>query len=184
MSLRFAIITSLLEREATGLELARRFDRSFAYFWPASHQQIYRELRSLLDAGLIEEKGDPARPGRGQPRVVGVTEAGAASLREWVSEVDEPPVQRSGLAVRIRAAAVTGEFRGAADVVRGHLAAHEAALENYREIERRDFAGRRLDAKGELQYLVLRSGLANEQAWIGWCEDALALLDRLGRAEG
>ncbi|SDF42478.1 DNA-binding transcriptional regulator, PadR family [Lentzea fradiae] len=183
MSLRFAIITSLLEREATGLELTRRFDRSFGYFWPASHQQIYRELRSLLDAGLIEEKGDPARPGRGQPRVVGVTEEGVASLRRWIGELDEPRPERSSLAVRIRAAAATGELGGVEDAVRRHLAAHTATLETYREIERRDFADRLLDAEGELHHLVLRSGLANEQAWIGWCEDALELLQRLRRSE-
>ena len=47
MSLKFAILTSLTERSGSGIELARRFDKSIGYFWPATHQQIYRELDRL-----------------------------------------------------------------------------------------------------------------------------------------
>src|SRR5699024_1465053 len=47
VSLKFAILTSLTEREGSGIELARRFDKSIGYFWPATHQQIYRELDRL-----------------------------------------------------------------------------------------------------------------------------------------
>ena len=55
MSLKFAILTSLIEREGSGIELARRFDKSIGFFWPATHQQIYRELDRLATADLISE---------------------------------------------------------------------------------------------------------------------------------
>jgi len=42
MPLDHALLVALSERPASGLELARRFDRSIGYFWHASHQQIYR----------------------------------------------------------------------------------------------------------------------------------------------
>jgi DNA-binding PadR family transcriptional regulator len=54
MSLRSAILTALIERPSSGKELTRRFDLSFGYFWHATHQQIYRELGQMSDAGLIE----------------------------------------------------------------------------------------------------------------------------------
>ncbi|MER7163689.1 PadR family transcriptional regulator, partial [Streptomyces lydicus] len=47
MSLPHAILTALLEKPSSGLELTRRFDRSIGYFWSATHQQIYRELGKL-----------------------------------------------------------------------------------------------------------------------------------------
>ncbi|MFZ4189794.1 PadR family transcriptional regulator, partial [Streptomyces pseudogriseolus] len=51
MSLPHAILTALLEKPSSGLELTRRFDRSIGYFWSATHQQIYRELGRLEGGG-------------------------------------------------------------------------------------------------------------------------------------
>lgn len=53
MSLPHAILTALLEKPSSGLELTRRFDRSIGYFWSSTHQQIYRELGKLEQAGRI-----------------------------------------------------------------------------------------------------------------------------------
>ena len=46
MALEHAILVSLLEKPGSGYELARRFERSIGYFWTATHQQIYRTLRT------------------------------------------------------------------------------------------------------------------------------------------
>lgn len=48
MSLSHVLLTSLIEKPSTGIELARRFDRSMGFFWNATHQQIYRELNAML----------------------------------------------------------------------------------------------------------------------------------------
>ena len=53
MSLAHVLLTSLLEKPSTGIELARRFDRSMGFFWNATHQQIYRELKQMLEKGWI-----------------------------------------------------------------------------------------------------------------------------------
>ncbi|MCE5290709.1 MAG: PadR family transcriptional regulator, partial [Nocardiaceae bacterium] len=56
MSLPHAILTALLEKPSSGLEVARRFDKSIGYFWSATHQQIYREMNKLESAGLIRAR--------------------------------------------------------------------------------------------------------------------------------
>lgn len=53
MSLAHVLLTSLLEKPSTGFDLARRFDRSMGFFWNATHQQIYRELSTMLKKGWI-----------------------------------------------------------------------------------------------------------------------------------
>ena len=53
MSLEHALLVSLRERPGTGIELARRFDRSIGFFWQATHQQIYRVLRRMEDDGWV-----------------------------------------------------------------------------------------------------------------------------------
>ncbi|MBB1051097.1 PadR family transcriptional regulator, partial [Dietzia sp. CW19] len=84
MSLKFAILTSLTERAGSGIELARRFDKSIGYFWPATHQQIYRELDRLGESGLIRELPLEGAPSRGNPRRFEVTEDGRRLLTEWI----------------------------------------------------------------------------------------------------
>lgn len=180
MSLKFAILTSLTERAGSGIELARRFDRSIGYFWPATHQQIYRELDRLGAAGLIRELPSEGGSGRGNPRRFGVTPEGAQHLADWIREPDEPDPMRSTMAVRVRAAAATGAVAEVRDALLHHRAERAATLESYRGIERRDFptpAGD--DARGVLQHRVLRLGIQVEEAWLTWCDETLDALDAL-----
>ncbi len=82
MSLPHAILTALLEKPSSGLELTRRFDRSIGYFWSATHQQIYRELGKLEQAGLIRALPSEV-PARGQRKEYEVLPAGRAELADW-----------------------------------------------------------------------------------------------------
>lgn len=56
MSLKYAVLAALLEGEASGYELSKVFDVSLANFWPATPQQLYRELERLAQDGLIEAR--------------------------------------------------------------------------------------------------------------------------------
>ena len=88
MSLPHALITALVERPSSGSDLAGRFDRSIGFFWHATHQQIYRELGRLEEAGWVEPL--PAESGRGRKRVYRVLPAGRAELQRWVAEQQDP----------------------------------------------------------------------------------------------
>ena len=176
MSLPHALLTSLLERPCSGLELARRFDRSIGFFWPASHQQIYKELGKLESAGWVASTA--AEGSRGRKRVYEVLPAGRVELKRWVGEVDDPAPLRDALMVRLRAEAVLGPEAGVVHDLRHRLERHRRQLELYREIEKRDFAGRELTRAEELQYLVLQSGLITEAALAEFCEKTLALLGK------
>jgi DNA-binding PadR family transcriptional regulator len=183
VALRFAILTALAERPSTGFGLAHRFDRSFGFFWSASHQQIYRELERLHGGGLVEEASQPGTPERGQPRRFAITEAGLTALRTWAGQIDEPSAHRESVMVRLRAAAVTGDVASVRNMIQHHLDIHESTYDAYRQIERRDFA--EPDDQGDqLRHLVLMGGLAVERAWADWCREALAVLDRLAAAAG
>lgn len=169
MSLRHAILTALLERPSSGLELAGRFDRSIGYFWPASHQQIYRELARLEGDDLIAQL--PQRPGRGSPKVYAVEDAGRQELADWVSGSDDPRPHRDALLVRMRAAAVIGSGPLDAELTR-HLALRRRQLEEYLAIEARDFAVVE-DEPARLQHAILKAGIGLEEFWIDWISRTL-----------
>jgi DNA-binding PadR family transcriptional regulator len=173
MSLPHALLTSLSERAGSGSELARRFDKSIGFFWAATHQQIYRELARLEQAGWIESL--PAETGRGRKRAYRVLPAGTAELRRWIAESEDPRPQRDALMVRIRAEAAVGPA-GLEQEMRRHLALHEQKLALYHSFEQRDFAGKSDTRERQLQYMLLKGGIAQEELAIRMAREAIEIL--------
>lgn len=174
MSLPHAILTALLERPSSGLELTRRFDRSIGYFWSATHQQIYRELGKLEQGGLIEAVPQP--PSRGQRKEYRVLPAGRSELVRWVAQGQDPKPVRDPLLLRLRAAAVVGTAGLDVELQR-HLAEHRRQLDEYLEIERRDFRTDGSDRGGDrLHHMVLKAGIALETFWVEWLTETIGEL--------
>ncbi|MCQ4079962.1 PadR family transcriptional regulator [Streptomyces sp. RB6PN25] len=174
MSLPHAILTALLEQPSSGLELTRRFDRSIGYFWSATHQQIYRELGKLEEAGLIRALPAAQRV-RGQKKEYEVLPAGREALAAWAAAGQDPRPIRDALLLRLRAAAVIGT-EGLGAELRRHLGLHRRQLAEYRAIEERDFLPERDATEDRLRHLVLRGGIELETFWITWLEEALTAL--------
>ncbi|WP_326696189.1 PadR family transcriptional regulator [Streptomyces sp. NBC_01754] len=183
MALDHAILVSLLERPGSGYELARRFERSIGYFWTATHQQIYRVLKRMEGAGLLDVRDVPQQ-GRPDKKEYSVAEPGRAVLTAWLHEPIEPESLRHDLAVKIRGAAFDDPAALIREVGRHHQV-HSDRLEHYLAGERRDFTGPDApappDAGQELQHVVLRGGIAYERMTIAWLDDVLATLYRIGR---
>ena len=94
MSLPHALLTALAERTGSGSELAARFDKSIGYFWQATHQQIYRELARLEEAGFIESL--PEESTRVRKRAYRILPAGKRELKHWIVQQHEPAGMRDG----------------------------------------------------------------------------------------
>ncbi|MFE1319458.1 PadR family transcriptional regulator [Kitasatospora phosalacinea] len=181
MSLPHAILTALLEKPSSGLELTRRFDRSIGFFWSATHQQIYRELGRLERAGLVRASGPGA--GRGQRKEYAVLPDGRAELARWAALPQDPKPVRDPLLLRLRAAAVLG-LDGLEGELARHRELHRAQLAEYLEIERRDFPPGAAAGENRLQHLVLRGGIQLESFWLAWLDEALGETVEGAAAEG
>src|SRR5919206_3177049 len=103
MALRHAVLAALLEGEASGYELAKRFDISIANFWHAQPQQLYAELARLADAGLVEGRlvVQEKRPNK---RVFRLTDAGRAELGRFAEAAPRPTAIKDELLVMVQAA--------------------------------------------------------------------------------
>ena len=171
MSLPHAILTALLEKPSSGLELTRRFDKSIGYFWSATHQQIYRELGKLEAEGQIRAL-TPEQPARGQKKSYEVLPAGRAELARWTASAQDPKPLRDTMLLRLRAAAVVGTDGIEADL-RRHLDLHRRQLAEYEEIEQHDFPPDRDSPQDRLRHLVLRAGIDLETFWTQWLTHAI-----------
>ncbi|WP_372749073.1 PadR family transcriptional regulator [Litorivivens sp.] len=173
MSLRHALLTALIEKPASGLDLAKRFDRSIGYFWSATHQQIYKELGRMESDGLIEST--PEENARGVKKIHRVLGKGRQELKRWVAECGEPAPLRDPLMVRLRAEGAIGPA-GLAKSLQALREEHVAKRALYQEFEARDFSKAPSDRAAALRHVVLKAGLKHENYWIEVLDEALSVL--------
>ena len=182
VALPHAILVSLCEQSGSGYELARRFDRSIGYFWAATHQQIYRTLRTMEDHGWVRGT-EVAQHGRPDKKVYEVSGAGRDELARWIAA---PLIGRGGrngtvadrrtrdLAVKIR-----GATHGDIDALRGQVVSLRSEraelLDAYRGFEKSQFPDPDAVSGADLhQYLVLRGGIRAEECAIVWLDEVSA----------
>jgi DNA-binding PadR family transcriptional regulator len=173
MSLPHALLTALAEHPGSGSELASRFDRSIGYFWHATHQQIYRELSRLEGTGWVESL--PQASTRGRKRSYRILPAGREELRRWIAQHDDPKPIRDELLVRLRAEAAIGPS-GLDAQVRWRLSLHQDQLALFRRIEAKDFADPHPSREKQLQHLVLKAGIEQQELLVRMAEEALRVL--------
>ncbi|WP_405523369.1 PadR family transcriptional regulator [Streptomyces canus] len=182
MSLKYAVLAALLEGEASGYELSKSFDVSLANFWPATPQQLYRELERLARDGLIEARvvQQERRPNK---RLFTLTETGRRELSTFAAEPPRRPAAlRDEFLIKIQAMdGVDPEATRA--LVEERMSWARGKLARYERVRERLLDGRteeRYLAEAERigPYLTLMGGITLETDIIRWCERALAILKR------
>lgn len=175
MSLKHAILAVLSHSDQTGYDLTREMDGSIANFWPATHQQVYLELKKLDELGFVhfkekEQRGKPAK------KIFSITRSGLAELKDWIAEPSEAVTSKDQLLVKLFASHLVSK-----EVIQKELLRlqelHQAKLSEYLEIERAHFSRKKIPSDVMAQYLTLRRGILYEQSWLKWCEECL---ERIG----
>lgn len=172
MALEHALLVALRERPASGLELARRFDRSIGFFWHATHQQIYRVLARMEGEGWLSVR-TVTQTGRPDKKEYAVSAAGRDALAAWLSADTPLDPLRSELAVKMRAASY-GDRADVRRLVEQHLAEHHTRLAAYHRMSTEQYPHPESLTGADLdRYLVLRGGVRVEEFWIGWLDEYL-----------
>lgn len=184
MSLRYAIMATLLAGPASGYELAKRFDASTGAFWAARPQQIYSELRAMEGLGLVDVTvvRTEGRPDRRDCRL---TDTGRASLATWVAEPPAPSSVKDELLVKLAASEVVDveHILGAVHRWREQRAERLAGLE---QLEPAFLRGRTREeylrsARRVGPYLTLVRGLEFERANLRWADEVISVVSARGR---
>ncbi|MBX3476957.1 MAG: PadR family transcriptional regulator [Brevundimonas sp.] len=177
MALKHVILAVLGAEPSSGYDIVRAFDQSLGFFWTASHQQIYRDLKGLADLGLVafERLEQDSRPDK---KLYRLTQAGRAELHDWFEAPIAPRVNND-LLVKLLAIDTVG-----ATAMRGMLAgertAREQRLATFRALEAehfRDVAS--MPVAERMIYLALRRGILGEEDWLRWIAEADILIGGL-----
>lgn len=187
MALRHAILAALLEGEASGYELSKRFDVSVANFWTATPQQLYRELERMEGEGVVAAYVvEQAR--RPNKRVFSLTDAGHQELAQFTSEPPRPSALRDELLVKLQAvdvgdrAAVMAALGERMEQARGKLAVYDRLREQLLAGRTEEEYLHGDDRVGP--YLTLMRGRLFEQENLTWGATVLEILANRVSARG
>ena len=175
MALAQAIMTSLLDADLSGSELARDFEKSMGFFWQATHQQIYQELRKLSEKGWLNKR-EVHQSGRPNKIVYGMTLAGREALAKWVYGPTKMQPTKDELLLKLynlnreNAQHIMGEIAQRREEVMQRLYLYEA-------IRRRHYdQPAELPVRHKGVYLALEAGIHQGEQFLAWCDEALDLL--------
>ncbi|HEY5934979.1 MAG TPA: PadR family transcriptional regulator [Kofleriaceae bacterium] len=181
MSLKYAILSLLAHDPLTGYELMKLFDGSVGYFWHATHPQIYKELARLERAGQIAHRSVEQR-GRPTKKIYSLSDTGRTDLLAWLQIPASAQRVKDEMMLKTFCCGLLGEAE-ALDLIRRHRELHEHKLQRYQELERFLESGLSVASRERLgPYLTLLRGIRYERDYIGWCDEARALLQRFDQS--
>jgi DNA-binding PadR family transcriptional regulator len=175
MALSHAIMTALLEEDLSGYELAKRFDTSLGYFWRASHQQIYRELRKMADSAWVSATS-VKQSGKPDKVIYTLTPPGKENLDNWVRTAGRTPPAKDDLLVKLFNVGHSDVAPILAELDNRQRASQER-LALYLQMRRKHpTAAESLPDTRKGPYLTLILGIRQEESNLQWYEDARSLL--------
>ena len=181
MALAQAIMTALIDDDLSGYELARDFETSLGFFWQASHQQIYQELRKLAERGWLNKREVKQR-GKPNKIVYGLTRSGREALARWVYGSTRSRPAKDEVLVKLynldaaNAAHIAGEISARREEMMRRLYLYE-------KIRRRHYdSPQTLPTRRKGVYLALVAGIRQGEQFLAWCDEALELLGSIAPA--
>lgn len=155
-----ASLLGLLHRgPMTGWDLARQAETMIGDFWNVSPSQIYRELRTLQQSGLVE--AGPA--GTRDKKPYSITERGRAAFSVWMRREPGPDIVRSPLLLMVFFAGHLDPTRRQRFLAIQRLR-HEQTLDEYRRVFQ-TLGGQEPDLAN-----VVRFAIFHEEAYQKWFE--------------
>ncbi len=175
MSLKQAILVLLETQPGSGYDLVKHFKGSLGYFWNATHQQVYHQLKILAEEGLISCQFIPQAE-KPDKKVYDITPLGQKVLAEWVAHPVKPNKINDALLVKLYGGHLTDKSNLLEEMHR-HKAIHEKTLKQLQQLEALYLS--LPDDKREkytFPWITLRRGLIGERAWLEWADEVIAIL--------
>ncbi len=167
MSLKHAILVLLETEPGSGYDLLKRFKERLGFFWNASHQQIYMQLKKMNQEGLLDCQQE-TQQGKPDRKVYGITPQGHNALLEWIETPIKISKVNDALLVKLYAGHLVDNKVIMKEVTQ-HKDLHQRMLNTFLAIEADYLA---MDSKQKKQYalpfLTLCKGILGEQAWLAW----------------
>lgn len=175
MSLKHAILTLLETEHGSGYDLLKRFEQRLGFFWNASHQQIYAQLKKMHSEQLIEFQVEQQN-NRPDKKIYSLTDNGREQLQQWISKPVKISRVNDALLVKLYAGHLIDKSVLLAEI-ETHKYSHQRMLDTFLALEQEYLEAPESQRKPlALPYLTLRRGILGEQAWLAWADEVIEFI--------
>jgi len=170
---RFVLLGLLQEQPLTGYEMKQLIDIRFRFFWNESFGQIYPELKSMEEDGLVV--ATDLSGARKQKRYA-ITKSGSRELKLWLASPNEKESIRIELLLKVYFAKYGSKDILASQIKQFKEAHHidYSILTAFQE-ELRSIPDPENNHQDILR--VIEFGLKTNEAYLSWCDDTIAYLE-------
>ena len=164
----------------SGYDIKKAVEGSINYFWTESYGQIYPMLKSLVAERLVTKtvKKQSGRPDR---HVYALTARGRKELHTWLAGRVMPTVERNELLLKLffgEESSITVNVKHVEEYRKMQTELHEAIRAIEQTIRSQD-----LESPDEPYWLMtVNYGKKITKARLDWCDETLARLNRMMRA--
>lgn len=170
------ILGLLTVRPMSGYDLKKAIELSLSFFWSESFGQLYPQLKTLCEAGLIEQMPQDNKSGR-EKKTYKITAQGQGALADWILKNPVVRPQRDELLLKMFFAS-EGDPMAVRDHCVNSRAEAEARLARYEGID----AGLRDSAedpkKAKYWRMTLKLGISQTKNYIQWCDEVVNEFER------
>jgi PadR family transcriptional regulator, regulatory protein AphA len=180
---KYAILGMLSIKPMSGYDIKKEIEESISNFWTESYGQIYPVLKGLVAEKLVTKT---VERGAGKPdrHVYSLTERGRKELQAWLAEGATPKVERNELLLKLFFGEEVKVSVNIRHVERFRDSQREL-LKSYKRIEKEIKASHLADDPNAPYWLMtVRYGQHVRRALLDWCDETLAKLNKMARADG
>lgn len=165
------ILGLLTVRPMSGYDLKKAIEISLNFFWSESFGQLYPQLKSLCEKGLIEQLPQDNKSGR-EKKTYRITPEGQGVLADWILKNPVVRPQRDELLLKLFFAS-EGDPMAVRDHCLQSRAEAKMLLARYEGID----AGLRDTTenpeKARYWRMTLKLGISQTKNYIQWCDDVV-----------
>lgn len=181
MSLPHVILTVLCNQDSTGYDITKQFSRAIGHVWRASHQQVYRELNKLAEAGAVTYNLEPQN-GKPDRKVYSITPIGRQSLEQWYMLPVKHATDRDEISAKLLTSSIF-ESAPMIEHIQNLIDESRHQLARFIELEKTHYANpEKLSRELRLERLALRRNILRSQAWLEWADEVILELNSLNKA--
>ncbi|WP_157153306.1 PadR family transcriptional regulator [Brachyspira murdochii] len=173
--LKYAILGLLNQKNMTGYDITKEFEETLCEFWSAKHSQIYPELKSLNEKGMVEYKIEISGTVL-EKKLYSITELGRNDFMKWLeSKIDIPPTFKDEFRLQLFFSDCLSE-KTREELIINHLNQHEKRLEYLKDSQKKfDGIIPEKNTNAFSDYLVLMGAIMREENTCKWLEKCLEL---------
>lgn len=172
--LKYAILGLLNQKSMTGYDITKEFEEALCEFWSAKHSQIYPELKSLNEQGMVEYKIEISGNVL-EKKLYSITELGKKDFMKWLElKIDIPPTFKDEFRLQLFFSDFLSD-KNREELIKNHLNQHRDILEHLRNNQKKFDSIPEKNTNAFSDYLVLLGAIMREENTCKWLEKCLEL---------